>query len=101
MLKNLFKTKEVNIVEDNSKLIIELLLKETTTSEKLQIFSNIKESLEKNLHKIMMNSISDYRLIQGYDYKTDIPCYSAMAKDPIFERKLSDIEVDFDLVNAL
>jgi len=98
-----FKAKEENAINDKLEILKKVILTDTTTFDKIWLFWQLKDIFEAELKNIDVEASKDKRMIYDYNKVTYPEQYtkSSFINDPIFEKKISDIEVDYELLNQL
>ena len=89
IIKNLFRT-----IEQKSKLdlITELLIHENSTIEALLLFEKVKANFLFDMKKRERQASYECSLINGLEIK------HKKVYDPNFDKKLADIEVNYEIV---
>jgi hypothetical protein len=91
VIQNLFKS-----IEQKSKLdlITELLIHDNSTLEALMLFDKVKANFIFEMKKRERQASFECSLINGLENKS----FKVNAKDPKFDKPLSELEVNYEIV---
>ena len=91
----IIENQEVDL-QDNVSLIKKLLINELTTEQSIEVFETVKKDFMVLMENRRIDAQNENKLIDRYFEK---PCKEIisleMFNDPIFSRKLSEIEVNY------
>lgn len=103
IIKNIFDYVVDNQKKDlseNIKLIKHLLIHEMTTEESIIIIESVKKEFTLLLQERNFDAKNEGRIIDSYFKKSKLIESSNLAKDPIFEKPLSQINVTYEQIKT-